>query len=316
MLHSWPCTTSAVSTSTGMCRPRCATVVMSLPFLITAVRNALPNRERTHVTSTGPTPRDLAGLAGLGPPAPEHLVVQDEVHPDIGALLRFRFAHDEVHERVSRVRLPRLMILTRPPGPEEPLRFVVERGEERPADLGCQPEPPGNHPVVIGPGPELAQLPLPVRPIAGVLDLRPRVDALTAAAPAIIFVWRDDKFPSRSAASISGRCRTFDEASSISRTSPTRSPSSRATNAAALRSPRILCAPDSSICTLTALINPSITLRIAASSRNAATACPAVNCEASKSRENASTGVRTHENICSQDYQTSATTNQESALFY
>ena len=44
--HSRPDTIIAVRSSAGMCRPKCATVVMSLPFLMIAVTNAVSEQAR------------------------------------------------------------------------------------------------------------------------------------------------------------------------------------------------------------------------------------------------------------------------------
>ena len=51
--------------SAGTCRPMCATVRMSFPFLMTAVRNAEPSSSLTQATSTGPTP----GISHTSPSA-------------------------------------------------------------------------------------------------------------------------------------------------------------------------------------------------------------------------------------------------------
>ena len=103
MQHSRPETMSAVCSSAGMCRPKWATVVMSLPFLMIAVTNADPEQladpfdvDRSHAG-------DLTGLARHRVAAHERVVVDDHMGRVPARLPLRRIAGDGFRERVRRV---------------------------------------------------------------------------------------------------------------------------------------------------------------------------------------------------------------------
>ena len=66
-------------TSAGTCRPRCATVRMSLPLRITAVRNAEPDQLLDPADVDRPDTGDLADLTVGGAAADHGAVIDDDV---------------------------------------------------------------------------------------------------------------------------------------------------------------------------------------------------------------------------------------------
>ena len=100
---------------------------MSLPFLITTVKNAEPSNSRTHATIDRPDAGDLAHLAVDRAAAHERPVVDQDVHRRVrsrrGGADRVRgLGEHEPGERIGRIGLERLVLTVGAPGPEDPLR--------------------------------------------------------------------------------------------------------------------------------------------------------------------------------------------------
>ncbi len=157
MEHSRPETIIAVRSSAGMWRPKCATVVMSLPFLITAVTNAVPEQlaHPLHIHRTNS--RDLARLTFERVAPDEGFVVDQHVRrpaATLRCLTRCRIPDDRVGERVRRVPILRFPHARLPCFPELLAGPVVDDGFDCAADFGGDLEVAFDHPVGRGPHPK------------------------------------------------------------------------------------------------------------------------------------------------------------------
>ena len=128
---------SAVSTSAGTWRPRCATVVMSLPFLMTTVRNAEPSSSRDPVRRRrvrrpgSRTPRRRRAAAASRTPRSTTMCTVASTpwsrsRPCRGHVVDR--AEDEPGDRVGRVGVVRFVVGAGLVLAEDALRLLLDRG--------------------------------------------------------------------------------------------------------------------------------------------------------------------------------------------
>ena len=174
--HSWPCTTNAVSISTGMWRPRCRDRRDVLALLDDRGDERFTQLFAHPQRVDRPDTWNLAPRPGQRFAALQYFVIDHHMHSRLDTA-RFGLAENQGRERVGRIRLERLVFSSCPAGAEDPLHLVLEGLLHGTADFGSHAPASREHAVGVGPGSYDTSLALPLRAGCRVLNLGTGADA-------------------------------------------------------------------------------------------------------------------------------------------